>query len=356
MVDVRKGQTSFPMKREEFHTRYRALFYDPTFDAEREAIARLEEIAWQNYLQARKAPRTTKAGPGFADPDYKLSDEWRKTRDALIVAEKKQKDKTTKSRVLVVAGASRNDGSCPGENSKTFRLVQAAEEVFHSTTIEVDRLDLSLLTSSYARKIHPCKACVSTAMPLCHWPCSCYPNHALGQVDDWMAEIYERFVSAHGVMIVTPVYWDQAPAGLKSMMDRLVCADGGNPDPTSTSGKDPAKAKAIELAGWDYPKHLAGRVYGVAVHGDASGVEHVRQILCEWLGWLGLIASGEASALDRYIGYYKPYATSHEDLDKDAAIFEEVRNVARSVARALALNREGRIPDPSEGLSSPRKK
>ncbi len=356
MVDVRKGQTSFPMKREEFHARYQELYYDPAFDAEREAIARLEEIAWRNYLQSRKAPRTTKAGPGFADPEYKLSDEWRKTRDALIAAEKKQKDPATKSRVLVIAGASRNDGSCPGEMSKTFRLVQAAEDVLGGAGMDVDRLDLSLLTSDYARKIHPCKACVSTAMPLCHWPCSCYPNHALGQVDDWMAEIYERFVLAHGVMIVTPVYWDQAPSGLKLMMDRLVCADGGNPDPTRTSGKDTAKAKAIELAGWDYPKHLAGRVYGVAVHGDASGVEHLRQMLCEWLGWLGFISAGRASALDRYIGYFTPYATSHEDLDRDDAVFEEVRNVARAVACAVALNREGRIPDPAEGLSTPREK
>jgi hypothetical protein len=43
-------------------------------------------------------------------------------------------------------------------------------------------------------------------------------------------------------------------------------------------------------------------------------------------------------------------------LDREDAIFEEVRNVARSVARAVALNREGRIPDPSKGLSSPRQK
>src|SRR5688572_12719588 len=121
MVDVRRGQTSFPMKREEFHARYQELYFDPSFDAEREAIARLEEIAWRNYLQSRKAPRTAKAGPGFADPEYKLSDEWRKTRDALIAAEKKQKAPATKSRVLVIAGASRNDGSCPGEMSKTFR-------------------------------------------------------------------------------------------------------------------------------------------------------------------------------------------------------------------------------------------
>lgn len=344
------------MPRAEFRAHYQRLFFDPAFDAEREAIARLEEIAWQNYLKSRKAPRTTQAGPGFADPEYKLSDEWRKTRDALLAAQAKQTDPASKSRVLVIAGAARNDGSCPGEISKTFRLVKTAEEVLHGAGIEIDRLDLSLLTSDYARKIHPCKACVSTAMPLCHWPCSCYPNHALGQADDWMADIYERFVSAHGVMIVTPVYWDQAPSGLKLMMDRLVCADGGNPDPTTTSGKDPEKAKALELAGWDYPKHLAGRAYGVAVHGDASGVERLRQTLCDWLDWLGFADAGHEAQLDRYIGYFKPYALSHDELDKDDAVFEEVRNVARALSRAVSLIREGRFANPSEGLSSPRQK
>ena len=85
-------------------------------------------------------------------------------------------------------------------------------------------------------------------MPLCHWPCSCYPNHSLNQVNDWMAEIYERWVAAHAVVIVTPTHWYSTPSALKLMIDRLVCADGGNPDPTSTHGKDPVKAKAIELA------------------------------------------------------------------------------------------------------------
>ena len=55
------------------------------------------------------------------------------------------------------------------------------------------------------------------------------------------------WVAVHGVMIVTPVSWYQAPSGLKAVMDRLVCADGGNPDPTTTQGKDPAMAKEIEL-------------------------------------------------------------------------------------------------------------
>ena len=45
-------------------------------------------------------------------------------------------------------------------------------------------LDLSLVTSQYGRQINPCKACVSTAQPLCHWPCSCYPNHAIGPLSE----------------------------------------------------------------------------------------------------------------------------------------------------------------------------
>jgi hypothetical protein len=50
------------------------------------------------------------------------------------------------------------------------------------------------------------------------------------------------------------------------MIDRLVCADGGNPDPTTTGGKNPAKAKKLELDGWGYPQHLKGRGFSVVVH------------------------------------------------------------------------------------------
>ena len=63
------------------------------------------------------------------------------------------------------------------------------------------------MSSEYGRTIHPCKGCVASAMPLCHWPCTCYPNHALAQADDWMAEIYERWVAAHAVIILAPTYW-----------------------------------------------------------------------------------------------------------------------------------------------------
>ena len=356
MPDVRKGQAPPPLDRDAFRERFEQSFFDPGFAAERDAIARLEGIAWEAYRDGRKAPVTHPAGPGFADPDYKLSDEWRATRDRLLEAEARQQDPATRSRVLVIVGAARNDGSCPGEISKTFRLAKFAIESLEQSGLETDLLDLSLLTSGYRNRIFPCKGCVSTAMPLCHWPCSCYPNHALGQTGDWMAEIYERWVAAHGVLIVTPVYWYQAPRALKLMMDRLVCADGGNPDPTATSGKDPAKAKALELGGWDYPQHLAGRVYGVVVHGDVAGAETVRRSLSDWLDWMGLIDAGVNSRLDRMLGYYQPYATSHEALDKDTGLHEEVRNVARSVVQAIAEMRAGRLSKPGAALQKPRPK
>ena len=356
MVKVRTGQAPDKMSRAEFSAHFQRSYYDPLFDREREAIARLEEIAWQAYSDARKSPKTSKAGAGFADPDYDLSDEWRATHEALQRAALRQKDSSAPLRVLLICASSRNDGTCPGEMSKTFRLAKIVEATLQDDGIEADLLDLSAQINEYERRIHPCKGCASTAMPLCHWPCSCYPNHSLGQSDDAMADIYERVTLAHGLMIVTPVYWGMAPSGLKLMIDRLVCADGGNPDPSSTSGKDADKAKAIELKGWPYPKHLAGRVYGIVAHGDTADVEAVSGGLSDWLEWIGLIAAGAQSQVGRYIGYYGPYATSHEALDKDQAIVGETRNVARAVSNAITALREGRLTQPDADLKPPRQK
>jgi multimeric flavodoxin WrbA len=193
-------------------------------------------------------------------------------------------------------------------------------------------------------------------MPLCHWPCSCYPNYSLGQVNDAMADIYERFVLAHGVLIVTPVYWYMAPTPLKAMIDRLVCADGGNPDPTSTHGKKAEEAKDLELAGWNYPQHLAGRTFGLVVHGDVAGTENLRRSLTDWLEWAGFIDAGGYTKLDRYIGYYEPYATSHETLDEDEALQNEVRVAAQALYRATIDVRSGRREKAERGLERPRPK
>jgi len=356
MTEIRTGQAPAPLTREEFSERFNGRFYDPAFEGEREAIARLETIAWGAVQEGRKAPITQPAGTDFADPTYKVSVQWLDTRKRLKAAQASWSDSATKSRVLLICGSARNDGTCPGEISKTWRLTEMAQQVVELADMQADVLDLSLVTSEYGRNIYPCKGCVSSAMPLCHWPCTCYPNHALDQAADWMAEIYERWVAAHAVIILAPTYWYQSPSPLKLMIDRLVCADGGNPDPTTTHGKKVAEAKQIEQKGWDYPKHVAGRAYGVVVHGDVAGVEDHRRNLADWLDWMGLIDAGAAAKLDRYIGYFEPYYNSHDALDEDTAVQEETRSVAHSVVQAVKELRAGRLSQPDKHVKRPRPK
>jgi multimeric flavodoxin WrbA len=326
----------------EFKERFRTQFSDPLFDQITEDVEHVAQAAWDAYAHSHKSPRTRKAGDAFSDPDYDLSVDWISASDAIKRAQRQHDDPSAPGRVLVINGSPRSDHTCPGEMSKSYRLVKAIEEKICGKGLTVDVLDLSRITSEYGRHIHPCKACFSTSPALCHWPCSCYPNYSLGQALDWMNEIYPLWVAAHGVILVTPVHWYQASSPLKLMMDRLVCADGGNTDPTKTHGKNAKEAKEIELAGWDYPKHLAGRLFGVIVHGDTEGAENVRRGLADWLKSMELEAAGNAAQLDRYIGYWKPYATSHQDLDNDGALIQEVTAVATAVASAIEAKRQGK--------------
>jgi multimeric flavodoxin WrbA len=171
-----------------------------------------------------------------------------------------------------------------------------------------------------------------------------------------MNEIYPSWVAVHGVMIVTPVNWYHASSGLKLMIDRFVCADGGNPDPTSTNGKDAERAKEIELAGWDYPRHLAGRLFSIVVHGDTEGAQEVRRSLVDWLSAMHLIPAGRLAEVARYIGYWGPYATSHDALDADKAVQDEVRNAARTLLDAVIARREGRLVEAGSRLRESRDK
>ena len=354
---VRRQTEWVPLTKEQFRERFYARFYDPAFDAVKAELEKVFETAWDGYIVYRKSPRTREAGPGYANPQQKLPLEWLETKARIDASEKKQKDPNSPSRILIVNGSTRSEHTCPGEISKTRRLAQAAKKFIEAMPgFEVDFLDISTLADEPWKVIHPCKACVSTSQALCHWPCSCYPNHALGQTNDWMDDIYPRWTAAHGVFILCPVHWYQTPASLKLMIDRLVCADGGNPDPTTTKGKNPALAKKLELKGWDYPKHLAGRAFAVVAHGDAAGPENLRRMLADWLTDIGMVQAGPAAALDTWIGWYKPYATSHEDLDEDKELFVQIEQAAASLTRMVTLIRTGNYHAPNEGLHSPREK
>ena len=92
------------------------------------------------------------------------------------------------------------------------------------------------------------------------------------------------------------------------------------------------------------------------MHGDVAGIEGSRRALSDWLDWMGLLDAGDQARLDRYIGYFEPYATSHDTLDKDVAVQEETRNVARAVARVTHAVRKGELKAELADLPRPRPK
>jgi multimeric flavodoxin WrbA len=97
-------------------------------------------------------------------------------------------------------------------------------------------------------------------------------------------------------------------------------------------------------------------LFSVVVHGDVEGAENVRRSISDWLCFMHLCAAGPAAELDRYIGYWKPYATSHADLDADAALQEEVRNAARALLEGVRAKLEGKLVTAGENLRPPRQK
>ena len=100
---------------------------------------------------------------------------------------------------------------------------------------------------------------------------------------------------------------------------------------------------------------FADRLFGVVVHGDTEGADTLRRSLTDWLTDMDLVPA-TAATLDRYVGYYQPYATSHDALDADEKFQEEVRNVARSLGDALGLARTGNFERSDRTSRDPRPK
>jgi len=86
------------------------------------------------------------------------------------------------------------------------------------------------------------------------------------------------------------------------------------------------------------------------------GAETLRRSLCDWLQDMHLVPADYGATIDRYIGYYEPYATSHAALDSDRAVQREVRDAALALVEAVRDYRAGKLPAQVEGDDGPRPK
>jgi hypothetical protein len=180
-------------------------------------------------------------------------------------------------RVLVVSGSDRRQYDCPGADSKSralmFRMAERLPQDW-----EIDCEDLGNVWNR--AQIRTCNGCVSTSMALCVWPCNCYERGSSGQPDlMWDLDLYARLDLADAWAIIGPVNWYGPTSNLKSMFDRLVCMNGGNPKEDLIGHKDPSLAKELERSPrWKElsQNHLEGRSAGFFCYGDGGGDELTR--------------------------------------------------------------------------------
>jgi hypothetical protein len=177
-------------------------------------------------------------------------------------------------RVLLIAGSDRRQYNCPGVDSKARTLMLRMAERLPSDW-EIDYEDLGNL---YGRaRIQSCNACVSTAMPLCVWPCNCYEPGNKDEPDlMWDLDLYSRLDLADAWAIIGPVNWYGPTSNLKLMFDRLVCANGGNPREELIDHKNPEKAMALEKSPeWEElsVNHLEGRTAAFFCYSDEGANE-----------------------------------------------------------------------------------
>jgi multimeric flavodoxin WrbA len=177
-------------------------------------------------------------------------------------------------RVLHTAGSNRRKYDCPSIDSKARTLMfRMADRL--SPEWEIDLEDLGNVWNR--EQIRSCNGCVSTSMALCVWPCNCYEKGNQGQPDlMWNLDLYARLDLADAWAIIGPVNWYSASSNLKSMFDRLVCMNGGNPREDLIRHKDPALAIELEHSTeWEElsQNHLEGRSAGFFCYGDGGGDE-----------------------------------------------------------------------------------
>jgi len=177
-------------------------------------------------------------------------------------------------RVLLIAGSDRRQYDCPGADSKARTLMfRMADRLPPDWEIDVE--DLGNVWNR--AQIRTCNGCVSTSMALCVWPCNCYEKGSRFQPDlMWNLDLYARLDLADAWAIIGPVNWYAPSSNLKTMFDRLVCMNGGNPREDLIDHKDPALAIRLEhTEAWKElsRNHLEGRSAAFFCYGDGGGDE-----------------------------------------------------------------------------------
>ena len=273
-------------------------FAVPAFDCLRpDSVASVDE-AWDAYRQNRKAPKNTSPpAAGFADPAYALVDWWRH-------AMRSGRGCTRSLTVAALAGSPHQrlhraastpvPARCRRPPAAEARATPSPPEA----AMRCEVLDLSRLASEYGKQIHPCKACVSTSTALCHWPCSCYPNHAHGadqRLDgrdlSALGRRARHLIALPGALVpgAGQPEADDGPPGLRRRRQP-------RPDHHAAARTRPrqgARARGMAVSAASGRARVLGR--GARRRGRRR---RPAPMLTDWLTDMGLVPAGTAALLD----------------------------------------------------------
>lgn len=194
-----------------------------------------------------------------------------------------------KPKLVIFQGSSRDEDSCPGQKSKTARVVDYVIDKW-SFAIDFDLIDLSV---NFKKKsvIQPCKGCVSTSNYHCHWMCDCYTKNNKKNPDLLHdQDVYIKMENSDGFLVFSPIHWHAVSSQVKALFDRLVCANmtlstedarkvlgDGNMKNSRISGKLSLEGQYDGLL----KNHLQGKIAGFYIHGDAGANDYGRGKLPE---------------------------------------------------------------------------
>jgi NADPH-dependent FMN reductase len=188
--------------------------------------------------------------------------------------EKPKATETRPLRVLLVAGSARRVNGCPGLDSKARFLMQRMAARLPPGW-QIDTEDIG--NQHGKPKIQGCNGCVSSSMALCVWPCNCYGPKSDTQPDlMWDLDLYGRLARADAWAFIGPIWWYGPSTNFKTMFDRLVCMNGGNPRPDLIDKKSTLLAQALERSSqWQElsKNHLEGRSAAFFCYGDKGGAD-----------------------------------------------------------------------------------
>lgn len=182
-----------------------------------------------------------------------------------------------KFKILLIQGSPRDPKTCPGQISKTHKILEHIKEKY-STIFEFKVVDLAV-NQSRKSTIQPCKGCVSTSGGFhCHWKCSCYKKND-SKMPDLMydADVYSKLEWCDAFVVFSPIHWHSVTAQVKTMFDRLVCANQTltREQAEDLMGKKNIKKSEItgELAKSGkfnhlLKNHLEGKYAAFYIHGD----------------------------------------------------------------------------------------